>query len=83
MGQNCSFSPFGSTFLSFFFFFFFLRAAPMAYGGSQGKGQIRAVAAGLHHPVRVRVRVRLRVRVRVGSELRLRPTPRLMTMLYL
>ena len=25
------------------------RAAPAAYGGSQGRGQIRAVAARLHH----------------------------------
>ena len=34
----------------FFFFFFFLlfRAAPMAFGSSQAKGQIRAVTTGLH-----------------------------------
>ena len=37
-----------------FFFFFFIsfllfRAAPIAYGGSQARGLIRAVAAGLHH----------------------------------
>ena len=31
------------------FFFFFLRAAPMAYGSSQGRGPIRAAAASLHH----------------------------------
>ena len=33
-------------FLSFFFFFFlsFSRATPMAYGGSQARGLIRAVA---------------------------------------
>jgi len=34
----------------FFFFFFFLvfsRAAPAAYGGSQARGLIGAVAAGL------------------------------------
>ena len=30
-------------------FFFFFRAAPMAFGGSQARGQIRAVAAGLYH----------------------------------
>ena len=30
-------------------FFFFLRTAPTAYGGSQARGQIRAVAAALHH----------------------------------
>ena len=38
----------------FFFFFFLLggclfRAAPRAYGGSQGKGEIGSVAAGLYH----------------------------------
>ena len=37
------------SFLSFFFFFFFLRAAPVANGGSQARGQIGAVASGLHH----------------------------------
>ena len=31
------------------FFLFFSRAIPMAYGGSQARGLIRAVAAGLHH----------------------------------
>ena len=35
--------------LFFFFFFFFFRAAPMACGGSQARGWIKAVAAGLHH----------------------------------
>ena len=37
--------------VSFFFFFFFcfLKAAPEAYGGSQERGPIRAVATGLHH----------------------------------
>ena len=38
---------------SFFFFFFGLfaisLAAPSAYGGSQARGRIRAVATGLHH----------------------------------
>jgi len=36
-------------FLSFFFFFFllFLWAAPTAYGGSQARGLIGAVATGL------------------------------------
>ena len=29
--------------------FVFSRAASMAYGGSQARGLIRAVAAGLHH----------------------------------
>ena len=38
-------------FLSFFFVFsvFFFRAATSAYGGSQARGQIRAVATSLHH----------------------------------
>ena len=39
-------------FLSFFFFFCLFAiswAAPAAYGGSQARGLIRAVAAGLHH----------------------------------
>ena len=39
------------TWVHLFFFFFclfaFSRAAPMAYGGSQTRGLIRAVAAGL------------------------------------
>ena len=33
----------------FFVFFFFLRAAPEAYGGSQARGRIGAVAVSLHH----------------------------------
>ena len=32
-----------------FFVFCLFRAAPVAYGGSQARGQIGAVAAGLHH----------------------------------
>ena len=35
--------------LFFVFFFFFLRVIPMAYGGSQARDLIRAVAANLHH----------------------------------
>jgi len=35
-------------FLSFFFFFVFFRAAPMAYGSCQARGQIRAAAASLY-----------------------------------
>ena len=34
-------------FLFFFVFLSFLRAAPVAYGGSQARGLIRAIAAGL------------------------------------
>ena len=33
----------------FFFFFFLFKAPPMAYGGSQARGQIEAVATGLRH----------------------------------
>ena len=33
----------------FFCLFAFPRATPMAYGGSQARGQIGAVATGLHH----------------------------------
>ena len=37
-------------FLSFFFFFFLLFwTTPVAYGGSQARGQIRATAAGHGH----------------------------------
>ena len=35
--------------LDFFFFFCLLGAVPMAYGGSQARGLIGAVAAGLRH----------------------------------
>ena len=54
-----------SSFLVFFFFFLsFSRAAPVAYGGSQARGLIRAVAAGLRQS-----------HSNVGSEPHLRPTP--------
>ena len=41
----------GSCFWSFLFFFFFclFRAAPIAYGSCQARGQIGATSAGLHH----------------------------------
>ena len=35
--------------LILFFFFCLFRAAPTAYGGSQARGLIGAVAAGLRH----------------------------------
>ena len=37
--------------LSFFFFFVFclLRATPTAYGGSQARGPVGALATSLHH----------------------------------
>ena len=56
----CSFSLF------FFLSFSFSRAAPVAYGGSQGRGLIRAVATGLHQS-----------HSNAGSEPRLQPTPQL------
>ena len=49
--------------------FFFGLFVP-AYGGSQARGPVGAVAAGLHHS-----------HSNVGSEPRLRPTPQLMAML--
>ena len=52
-----------------FLFFVFSRAAPTAYGGSQAKGLIRAVAAGLRQS-----------HSNTGSEPRLLPTPQLMLM---
>ena len=50
----------------FFVFLLFLWAAPAAYGGSQARGLIGAVAASLHHS-----------HSNSGSEPRLRPTPQL------
>ena len=38
-----------SFFLLIYLFFCLLMAAPMAYGWSQARGPIGAVAAGLHH----------------------------------
>ena len=58
------------AFLSFFLFFgvfCLLRAAPAAYGGSQVRGLIGAVAVGLHYSHST-----------AGSELCLQPTPQLM-----
>ena len=40
-------SVIGTTLTAFFLFLFL--AAPVAYGSSQARGQIRAAAAGLHH----------------------------------
>ena len=53
----------------FFFFLVFCRAAPTVHEGSQARGLIGAVAAGLHQS-----------RCNSGSELRLRPTPQLTAM---
>ena len=52
-----------------FFLFLLFRAAPEAYGVSQARGQIRAVAARLHHS-----------HSNLGSEPRLRATLQLMAM---
>jgi hypothetical protein len=49
-----------------YLFLVFSRAAPEAHGGSQARGLIRAVAAGLLHS-----------HSNAGPEPRLRPTPRL------
>ena len=66
-------------FLFFVFVFLFVclfvflnglfRAAPAAYGNSQARGQIGAMAASVHHSPS-----------NTGSEPRLRPTPQLMAM---
>ena len=48
------------------FFFFFLRVTSAAYGGSQARGRIEAVASGLHCS-------------NSRSEPRLQPTPQLTT----
>ena len=52
-----------------FFFFLFFRAAPTAYGSSQARGWIRAVAAGLNHSHN-----------NMGSKLHLPPIPQPMAM---
>ena len=52
-----------------FCFLLFLWAAPAAYGGSQARGLIGAVATGLRHRLS-----------NAGSEPRLQPTPQLMAM---
>ena len=56
-----------SFLFSFSFFFCIFKAIPAEYGGSQARGLIGAVAAGLHHS-----------RSHAGSEPHLLPTPQLM-----
>ena len=47
--HGCLFTPSLFFFVVVLFCFFFFRAAPVAYRGSQARGQIGAVAVGLHH----------------------------------
>ena len=54
-----------SFLLIYFFVFCLFMATLVAYGGSQARGRIVAVAAGLRHS-------------RAGLELHVRPTPQLM-----
>ena len=68
--KNSLSSLFRFVFFCFFFFFLFM-AAPIAYGSSQARGQIGAIAAGLHHSHST-----------TRSEPHLRPIPRLMAMPY-
>ena len=43
-----NFFDFNNLFFFSFVFFAFSRAAPEAYGGSQARGRIRAIASGHH-----------------------------------
>ena len=70
--RKCRFEPFSMQMLvltRFFFFFYLSRATPAAYGSSQTRGPIRALAASLHHS-----------HSNAGSELHLWPTPPFMAM---
>ena len=58
--------------LFYFVYFYFFRATPMAYGGSQARDWIGAVAASLHHS-----------HSNPRSEACLRPTPQLTAVLDL
>ena len=64
ISANILFYLFKNFFLLFFCLF---RATPVAYGGPQATGRIRAEAAGLHHS-----------QSNAGSVPRLRPTPQFM-----
>ena len=65
-----SFDVANLVFFFFLSFFGLFRASPMAYGGSQASGWIKAVAANLYHS-----------HSNLGSELPLWPTPQLMASL--
>ena len=71
LGETCSFActaePHAKVKESSIFFFF--KATPVAYGGSQVRGQIKATAANLHHS-----------HSNAGSALCLQTTPQLMAM---
>ena len=69
MSANLFIISFNLIFFLSFCLFAFSRATPVAYGGSQARGLIGAVATGLYHS-----------HSNVGSEPRLRPTPQLMAM---
>ena len=72
MGLKCT-GPLTCGFFSFLFFrsfCMFSRATPAAYGGSQARGRIGAVAASLRQS-----------HSNAGSQLRLRPIPQLTAML--
>ena len=47
--QGARLEKFDGKDLIFFFFWSFFRAAPVAPGGSQARGRVGAVAAGIHH----------------------------------
>ena len=64
-----SVSYFFIYFFCLFFFFAISRATPAAYGGSQARGGIRAVASGLHQS-----------HSNTGSKPHLQPTPQLTAM---
>ena len=49
LGQLKKISTHICSFLFLFFSWSFFRAIPATYGGSQARGQIRAVAVDLHH----------------------------------
>ena len=71
LSSICSFFNFVGFIYLFIYFVFlsFSRAIPMAYEGSQAKGLIGAVAAGLRQS-----------HSNAGSELLLQPTPQLTAM---
>ena len=64
-----SLEPYNSSWKRYSFYPPLFMAAPVAYGGSQARGQMRAAAARLHHS-----------HSNVGSELCLQPTPHLKAM---